>query len=192
MEKRKKVAFGAVILIFVLYFLLSVFFSGRGRGNAWATFKRGSVTYTVPDGWTCVDPFTTMTPYWSHLWTHDSPGHDTRIAFFQSPDGEVFQIMLWLGDSEELKDFINKHGGKYDDHVLVDEVLEETVTTADGTEVVLWTAEMAEGLLAGDPVTYVLGTAEVGGDTFILNAGGLTASYEADIVTELVRSLCLK
>ncbi len=60
------------------------------------------------------------------------------------------------------------------------------VQPADGTTVGCTIAHMEEGLLAGDPVTYVMGFADIGTDLFDVNAGGLTGRLDSQDALDLI------
>ena len=163
----------------------------RRASNAWARFAAKGVSYQVPTGWTCADPFTTATPFWSHLWYHDSPTYTTRLALLQSPAADQYQFMLMLGEKTELKAFFDKYAGKYDTDVLLKEAFRDTVKTVDGTAVDIRGVHIGPGVLAGEDVTYLLGYAEVGDQAFLLNAGGLTRGYKPETYRSIVQSLVL-
>jgi hypothetical protein len=181
-----------VIVLAVMMALACLAGCGGSGGKGNKPFAGGGVSYAVPAGWTRADPFTTRTPYWSHLWYHDSPSYGVRVALLQSPAAEEFQIMLLLGNSAELSAKVKKHLVKYDTHPLVDGVREDTVTTADGVAVHVRIARMAPGVLAGKDVTYLLGFADVGDRTFVLNGGGLTRGYDAGDYRSVIQSLRLR
>jgi hypothetical protein len=48
---------------------------------------------------------------------------------------------------------------------------------------------MAEGLLAGKAVTYVLGFADVRDDLVVVNAGGLTDRFNPQTVAQVIETL---
>jgi len=190
--KSRKALIIASTVAFLTAAILCISCSGsRGKGTPWKNFSSGKVGYVVPDGWTRADPFTTGTPYWSHLWFHDSPTHKTRVAFLQSPVGKQNQIFLILGERDEMAAKIQEHIGKYNDHPLVDSIDEAILKTFDGVTVKLYTARMAPGALAGDDVTYVLGFADLGDEVFVINGGGKTSGFDFDIVSDLIQSMNL-
>jgi hypothetical protein len=185
---------GAGVLVSAIAVIMA--FRGQGAasgsGDAWETFGADNVSYSIPAGWTKADPFTTATPYWSHLWFHDYPPRTARVALLQSPPSDQFQIMLWLGGRADLEERVKKHLGDYDSHPLVKRVEQQRVVTTDGVTVSVRVARMLPGALAGEDVTYVLGHADLGDTMFVLNAGSLTRGYDERSWQDVIRSLRLR
>jgi hypothetical protein len=151
----------------------------------------GGVTYTVPAGWTAHDPFTTRTNYYiGHDWLSTSvPDHvHMAVLVSESAQGNIF---LARGARDELmrEMKIEKKLEKLEQHPLVGVDATPVVRSADGTTVRCIVAHKEEGLLAGDPVTYVMGFADIGTDHFVVNAGGLTGRFDPDDALELIKSL---
>ena len=182
----------AALLAAVLFSGIGCGGNGGAGGRPYAKFATDGVSFGVPAGWQATDPFTSATRYWSHLWYHDSPSYQTQVALLKSSQSKGHQFMLLRGKASELEPKVIKHMRKYDQHPLVEQVLRDQVTTADGVAVDVLIARMEPGLLAGKDVTYVLGFAPAGSRYFVLNGGGLTTGFDVEDYRAVIRSLKVK
>ncbi len=188
---KHTIILGGAILVAVAIGLIAPGTSEAQASTVWRSMASGGVTYTVPDGWTQHDPFTSRTRYYiGHDWLPESMPDHMHVAVLVSHAAHG-QVFLVRGDRDEIMQEmeIESQLTKLQQHPLVKYEDEQTAQTADGTTVRCLVAHMGEGLLAGDSVTYVMAFADIGTDLFVVNAGGLTGRFDPQDVLDLIASL---
>ena len=162
---------------------------------SWRTFVSAGRTYTVPPQWAVADPFTDHTPYWGEyaqlhtIASKDGPG--THRLLLRSPVDNQSQIFLIHGDAARWQPLLQKAFTDMEKTPWIS-VEQEQTDTADGVTMKYAVTRLGRGLLAGEDITYVFGVAHLGSHVFIVDAGGLTGSFDPDLVIKCIQSLHLK
>lgn len=146
-----------------------------------------------PEGWVLADPFTDRTPYWPGRTrlrtTHDPTG--TRRALLRSPLEAQSQAFLILGDSAHWGAALAKQLDELDGHPLVQPRRRGETRTKDGVAISFRVYRMLPGLIAGEDLTYLLGSASIGERVFVVDAGGVSESFDPEVVLNSLGSLDL-
>lgn len=180
---------GALVLAALLAACSS---SDPSSSNGWTTFGGTAGTSTVPAGWIVADPFTRKTGFFlGH--TMVGPGPDVHwqgsdVALIRSPDALESQAYLFRGPAEVWQPRLEK-GFDWLDHPLVSIDDRGTLFTADGTELRYIAARIDSGVVAGDRLSYFLAYGTVGGELFIIDAGGPTGRFRASDMQRFVQTL---
>jgi len=185
------VVVAVLVVVAGLWWMLPSGSHAASAGTPWQSIASTGVTFTTPAAWTLHDPFTSSTPYYfGRTWLSSSTPHHFHQAVLvsEAAHGQIFLIRGNATEVERELDLVNRLE-ELTAHPLVEAEPNLQMQTADGVAVHYGIARMAEGLLAGDAVTYFIGVAYIGDEILVVNGGGLTGYFDPQTAVDLVSSL---
>jgi ankyrin repeat protein len=150
-----------------------------------------SAALRLPQGWVLAEPFTDRTPFWpgkSRLRTNDDPP-GTRRALIRAPREVESQAFLILGNAADWKLSVADQIDELEAHPLVERGAPREVRMRDGTRLSLRSYRMLPGLIGGNDVTYLLGSAEFENRLLVVDAGGATRTFDEGAILAVLASL---
>jgi len=161
--------------------------SAPSRGT-WAKFVSEGRGFTAPASWTVTDPIAGTQPANERGWCRDLPATSVAAARVSAPQGTTTALVLH-GPTADLGRFVEScfSTRRTDLEVKFDETFR--TTTAGGAQVVVQLGHREPVTKGEPPITWLLGQATRGDRMLVVDAGGVTTTFDRPAVMTLIGSV---